>query len=255
VISYLLHAEHSVSIPDGRPSARLITDWLEQTVPSTSVRVERVGETLLKFGSSFWTMDPDPSNKSLKFVANGEIEVEESAGGFRLIVRANPHIWLWLLPVVQLVGLAGWNETAAVLRWGAGLGGIILGGFLFFLAWSGLNSFLDSYVGLYRRACARRLWNDLLARMDAALGAYLDERLSYEETKTALTLLWRELLVGFTGPEVPLPLSEVVIPADRFTNLVGGRSSDQIKKGGEVLQVAMLAAQGQIGGRRRLTSA
>jgi len=217
--------------------------------------VERVGETLLKFRSKFWTMDPDPSNRSLRFVASGEIEVEGGAGGLRIIVRANPHIWFWVLPVVQLVWVAGWNETAAVLRWGAGLGGIMLGGFLLFLAWTGLNSFLAGYVALYRRACARRRWNDLLARIDAALGAYLDERVSYQEAKTALTLLWQELLVGFTGLEVPLPLSEVVIPADRFGNLMGGRSPDQIKKGGDVLRVAMLAAQGQIGGGRRLAGA
>jgi hypothetical protein len=147
VSSYLLHAKHSVAIAgDRRPSAQSVADWLERTLGSEAVRVERVGETVVEFRSRFKLFDVEPYNDSLAFVARGEVEVEDAPDGPRIVVRANPHIWLSLIPIAQLVVLFGWTNASALLRWGAGLGGIVLGGIFLFLTWGHLNTFLATKV-------------------------------------------------------------------------------------------------------------
>jgi len=58
-------------------------------------------------------------------------------------MRANPRTWYGLIAVAWFGMMLGWGNVAGVLRWGAGLGGIILGGVYVFLIWGSINSFLQ----------------------------------------------------------------------------------------------------------------
>jgi hypothetical protein len=137
----LLRAEYPVPLPVGnRPSPEDVAAWLERLIRSEDVSVQRVGETTLEFHSRFkLSRSEDP----LASFARGEVEVVSGADGPILEVRANPHLWRGLIPLA-LVGLFGWTDAAEILRWGAGLGGIVIGGVLLFLNWSSLKMFLIS---------------------------------------------------------------------------------------------------------------
>lgn len=143
--SYLLKATHSVLLPaEARPSATEIADWLERTLSSSSVSISRVGKTSLEFRSKFRLIKRDRRNDSLALVAEGEIEVSERPEGALVTVRANPYIWETLVPIVGLVWFIGWTNATEVLRWGAGVGGVIVGGLFVLLTWSSLKSVVSS---------------------------------------------------------------------------------------------------------------
>ena len=145
--SYLLRAEYPVPLPVGnRPSPEDVAAWLERLIRSENVSVQRVGETALEFRSRFRL---SRSHDSLASFARGEVEVRDGADGPIIEVHANPHLWRGLIPLA-LVGFFGWTDAAAILRWGAGLGGIVIGGILLFLNWSGLNMFLISTAARLR---------------------------------------------------------------------------------------------------------
>jgi hypothetical protein len=123
-----------------------VTDWLERTLGSDSVKVTRATDTLLEFRSGFKPFDSNRSGDSLTFLANGEIEVMTAQDGPQITVRANPHIMNSAVPgVLALVWLSfvfGWANVSSLLGWGAGLGGIVLGGVSTFLTWGSINTFL-----------------------------------------------------------------------------------------------------------------
>jgi hypothetical protein len=145
VPSYLLKTTHSVLLPpEARASATEIADWLERTLKSSSVSLWRVGDTSLEFRSKFRFLNRDRRNDSLALVAEGEIDVSEHPEGARLTVRANPYIWETVVPIVGLVWYFGWTTTTTVLRWGAGVGGVIVGGLFVLLTWSSLKSVVSS---------------------------------------------------------------------------------------------------------------
>lgn len=121
-----------------------IADWLERTLGSSSVTVFRSGDTSLEFRSKFRWLKRDKRNDSLALVAEGEIEVSEGQDGALFTVRANPFIWESVVPIVGLVWFIGWTNAIEVMRWGAGIGGLVLGGFYVFLTWSSLKSVLSS---------------------------------------------------------------------------------------------------------------
>lgn len=151
--SFLVSAREVVSLPGARhPSPTEVADWLERTLGSDKVRVERVADTLLEFRSKFRFLD---RNDSLAFVAHGEIEVTAGPDGPIIAVRANPHWWYTLIPVVQLFAMVGWSNATTVLRWGAGVGGILIGGVFLFLTWAGLRSFLNVKVSKLRMLLTR----------------------------------------------------------------------------------------------------
>jgi hypothetical protein len=139
-----LQAEYPVPLPVGnRPTPEEVADWLERTLRSEDISVRRVGEATLEFRSKFrliWRY----SRNSLACVGRGEVDVVAGADGPVLAVRANPRIWYGLIPIALLFVLVGWTDAAELLRWGAGLGGLLLGGILLFLNWSSLNMFLIS---------------------------------------------------------------------------------------------------------------
>ncbi len=142
--SYLLRAHHVVPLPSQvQSSPEEVTDWLERTLRVDGVELVRTGETLLEFRSTFRVWDPNRSNDSLGFLANGEIEVRASSRGPVIWMRANPRTWYGLIAVAWFGMMLGWGNVAGVLRWGAGLGGIILGGVYVFLIWGSINSFLQ----------------------------------------------------------------------------------------------------------------
>jgi len=137
--AYLFRAEYPVPLPVGnRPSTEDVAAWLERLIRSENVSVQRVGETTLEFRSRFRL---SRSHDSLASFARGEVEVRGGADGPIIEVRANPHLWRGLIPLA-LVGLFGWTDAAAILRWG--------GGILLFLNWSGLNVFLISTAASLR---------------------------------------------------------------------------------------------------------
>jgi len=147
--SYLFRAERPLLLPEHiRLTPEDVTDWFERTVASHVVRVERLGSTLLDFRTKFMSFDASP--RSLSFVAGGEIEVVRRADGLSVVIRANPHVWYSLIPIVQLMFLLGWTDATALLRWGAGLGGILVGGGVLFLNWIGLESFLAASAATLR---------------------------------------------------------------------------------------------------------
>ena len=145
VPSYLLKASHTMKLPaDSRPSATEIADWLERTLCSSSVSIYRAGDTSLEFRSKFRFLNRDRRNDSLALVAEGEIEVSEHPEGALVTVRANPYIWETVVPIVGLVWFFGWTLTTEVLQWGAGVGGIIVGGLFVLLTRSSLKSVMSS---------------------------------------------------------------------------------------------------------------
>src|SRR6266576_410064 len=141
--SYLLRATHAVNLPpEVRPSPQEVTDWLERTIGYPGVEVTRVGETALEFRSRSGLVDGQRAKDSVAFLANGEIQVDPGPRGLVITLRANPHIWYGLIPIVQLVMLVGWANATGFLRWGAGLGELVLGAIFIFLTWGSLHSFL-----------------------------------------------------------------------------------------------------------------
>ena len=143
--AHLLKATHSVSLPaEAPPSATEITDWLERTLSSSTVSISRVGDTSLEFRSKFRWIKRDRRNDSLALVAEGEIEVSQAPEGALITVRANPYIWETIVPIAGLIWFVGWTTTTEVLGWGAGLGGVLVGGFYVLLTRSSLKSVLSS---------------------------------------------------------------------------------------------------------------
>ena len=149
--SYLLSVQQALPVPSGvRVSPEEVTDWLERVLPEPNVQFQRTSETTLAFRSSFshWRIGIDPS---LSGVGRGEIEVQSGTSGPIIVIRANPPLWYSLIPILPLVVFFGWTQATEVLRWGVGLGGVILGGILLSFAWGGLHYFLSSTVALSRR--------------------------------------------------------------------------------------------------------
>lgn len=143
--SYLLQGEHEVLLPAGkRPSPEAVADWLEQRMRSEGLRVSRLGDAVIEFRSRFRILRGEYFRPTLKFLARGEIEINEGPGGPVITVRANPHIWDGLIPMIPLTFLFGWTAATGVLRLAAGLGGILVGGVVLFLNWSALQMFLQS---------------------------------------------------------------------------------------------------------------
>jgi len=137
-----------------RPSAEAVAAWLERLETSETVRITRVSETVLEFRtkSTFWTRRG--FFPSLSDFGNGEVEIQDGQEGPIITVRANPPMWgvvvtpLWF--IFGLVIMFGWANATAFLRWGAGLGGVLLGGFLLFNFWSALHEFLNSTAAYLR---------------------------------------------------------------------------------------------------------
>jgi hypothetical protein len=158
VPSYLLRAEQRLLLPDHiQLTPEGVTDWLERTVASHVVRVERLGPNLLAFRTKFMSFDTGPYQRSLAFMAGGEIEVVTHSDGLSLAVRANPHVSYSVIPIAQLMLVLGWGDATALLRWGAGLGGIIVAGVVLLLDWIGLNSFIASSAATLRMLRTRPL--------------------------------------------------------------------------------------------------
>lgn len=139
---YLLRAQRLVKLPsEARRTPEQITDWLARTLGSDTVRVERVSETVLEFHSRF-SLLRQPADTSPYFVANGELDVRADPDGAVITVRANPHLWHGLYAVLWLILTFGWPDASAALRWGAGLGGLLVGGVVLSMNWVGLNRIL-----------------------------------------------------------------------------------------------------------------
>jgi len=148
--SYLLRAQHTVPLPpEVHSSPQEVTDWLERTLRSDGIELTRVGETLIEFRSKFRIADPNHPD-SLAFLANGEIEVRAGSEGPVIAMRANPHVWFGVIAVLWFATVLGFENAAGALRWGAGLGGILLGGLFAFLTWGSINSFLQYKAGILR---------------------------------------------------------------------------------------------------------
>ena len=142
---YLLDAEYEVVLPAGhRPSPEVVADWLEHRMRSEDLNVRRVGGTMLEFRSQFSLVLNQYWRPSLKFLARGEVEIGDGVNGPIIAVRGNPHIWNGLIPVVAMSFAFGWPAATGLLRWGAALAGIVLGGIPLFLNWSALRMFLQS---------------------------------------------------------------------------------------------------------------
>ena len=159
--SYLLRAEHVVPVPDvpGGMSPKEVTDWLERTLGTKNVLMERIGDNVLEFRSPFRPFVS--SNEYLRSVSGGELEVRSGPDGPIILLRANPRTWQALIPAVLLVMYIGWGNAAAVMRWGAGIGGVLASGAMLFLIWAGMKSFLATTAGAVR----------LLPKPDSTSGA------------------------------------------------------------------------------------
>ena len=131
-----------------RPTPEQVADWLQRTLEEPNVRFERTSETVLAFRSQFALGTSGILNPSLSTLAGGEIEVQAGPDGPIIAIRANPRAWYGLIPVVQLIILAGWTSATEALRWGAGLGGLILSAMLLVFSWGDLNYFLSSTAAL-----------------------------------------------------------------------------------------------------------
>jgi hypothetical protein len=68
-------------------------------------------------------------------VSRGEIEVDSTDAGPRITVYLQPRSWLALIPLIQISLVFGVAGANGVLRWGAGLGGLLLVGLIFGWAW------------------------------------------------------------------------------------------------------------------------
>jgi len=143
--SYLLNTEYEVVLPGGhRPSPEGVTDWLERRMRGEALNVRRIGETMLEFRSRFGLLRNRYLRPSLTFLARGEVEVRDGASGPIIAVRANPHMWDGLIPIIAMSFAFGWTTATGLLRWIGALCGIVLGGILLFLNWSALRMFLQS---------------------------------------------------------------------------------------------------------------
>lgn len=141
-MTYLLRAQRLVKLPlEARRTPEEITDLLARTLGSDTVRVERVSDTVLEFHTGF-KLFHQPADTSPYHVANGEVEVRADPDGAVITVRANPHLWHWLYAVLWLILTFGWPDASAALRWGAGLGGLLVGGGMLALNWVGLHRVL-----------------------------------------------------------------------------------------------------------------
>ena len=154
--SYLLRAEQRLLLPEHiRLTPEDVADWLERTVASHVVRVERLGPTLLAFRTKFMSLDT--AQRSLSCVAGGEIEVVTRSDGLSVAVRANPRLSYSVIPIAQVMLVLGWADATALLRWGAGLGGILVAGAVLLMDWIGLNYFLSSSAATLRMLRTRPL--------------------------------------------------------------------------------------------------
>ena len=151
--SYLLRARHVVREVQASPQE--ITDWLERTLGTDGVEVVRTGDTALAFRSKSRLMASHHSSDSIAFLASGEIEVSAGQEGPVITVRANPQTWQWLVATAWFATVLGWGNLTGPLRWGAGLGGILLSGVVLFLTWGSINSFLSYKSGILRMLRAR----------------------------------------------------------------------------------------------------
>jgi len=112
----------------------------------------RVGETRLEFRSKVRVLDFGSSTDSLGWLANGELEVSASRGGPVITFRANPSLFqgtvamVWFATVFAI--MLGLGNASQLLRWGAGLGGVLVGGFIVFITWDGMKSFLQYKAGV-----------------------------------------------------------------------------------------------------------
>ena len=153
--TYMLRAQHTVALPvDIRPSTGEVTEWLERTLNTDGVQVVRVADNILEFRSPLRPFARDGSRESLAFLGRGEIEVGESEGGPSITVRANPRLLDGMIgtafAIVWLSAVFGWANASGLLRWGAGIGGILLGGVFIFLTWGSINTFLTYKAGILR---------------------------------------------------------------------------------------------------------
>ena len=143
--SYLFHTNHPVSLPAAaRLSPSQVADWLERTLRSEDLRVERTSETTVAFRPYFTLDNWTDASRIGALVARGEIEVSSGPEGPVMRVSANPRAWIGLIPVAQLTVLFGWASVSEFLRWGAGLGGLAVGGIVLVLTWGSLNSFFSN---------------------------------------------------------------------------------------------------------------
>ena len=148
--SYLLRARHTVSLPEEvKSSPQELTDWLERTLCTDGVEVVRTGDTSLEFRSKFRLMGPS-RNDSLAFLSNGEIEVSSGQEGPVITVRANPQMWQAMVAMGWFATVVGLGNAIPVLGWGAGVGGILIGGVVVFLTWGSINTFLNYKAGVLR---------------------------------------------------------------------------------------------------------
>ena len=147
--SYLFRARHTVSLPEEVTSSpQELTDWLERTLCTDGVEVVRTGDTSLEFRSKFRLMGG--SKQSLAFLSNGEIEVSPAKEGSVVSVRANPQMWQGILAMGWFATVVGLGNAIPVLGWGAGLGGILIGGVVVFLTWGSINTFLIHKAEVFR---------------------------------------------------------------------------------------------------------
>jgi len=91
-----------------------------------------------------------------------------------------------------------------------------------------------------------REWRDVSARMDSVLSAYLDGQLGSDAAQASLVPLLRQLIGDFDGTGVNSP-SGGEIRADRFQNLMEGRSREDLQRGSAILRAALIMARGQSG--------
>jgi len=138
VTSYLFRTTHVICLdPVQRPDLRDVTDWLERAVRLEGAEVKRGGERSLDFRPSVGALVSfRPSwEPTLALVSRGEIEVDSTDAGPRITVYLQPRSWLALIPLIQISLVFGVAGANGVLRWGAGLGGLLLVGLIFGWAW------------------------------------------------------------------------------------------------------------------------
>ena len=114
------------------------------------MRVERVSDSVLAFRSRYRVLHSRRAGDSLEFLAYGEIDVAENADGLSISLRANPHVWDSFFIILPFMVVAGWSSALELLRWGAGFGGVLLGGVSLGLTWGNLSLFLANKAGTFK---------------------------------------------------------------------------------------------------------
>ena len=145
-MTYMLRLSRLIALPPGhQPTPDRVADWLERALPFEDAEVNRIDERTLEFRPDVMTSGFRWNYEaSLRLIARGEVEVQTTPQGPRLAVAFQPRLWLAVIPIVQVAIVLGVGDATAMIRWGAGLGGIVLSGVLLGLAW--LNA-----VGVFGR--------------------------------------------------------------------------------------------------------